>query len=70
MRCPIMAYKYTTGKGDWTLYNRSVQLNGGRQQTIYFFSRGAPKSGTPAELPTGYRVQVAENTGLPFLKKA
>lgn len=65
-----MAYMHKTEKGDWTLYNRQVSLNGGRQQTIYFFSRGSPKSGTPAELPVGYKVQVAENTGLPFLKKA
>lgn len=65
-----MAYMHKTDKGDWTLYNRQVELNGGRQQTIYFFSRGMPKSGLPAELPTGYTVRVAENTGLPFLKKA
>jgi hypothetical protein len=65
-----MAYMHTTPKGNWTLYHRQVQLNGGRSQTIYFFSRGEPKSGTPTELPAGYKVQVAENTGLPFLKKA
>lgn len=65
-----MAYMHKTDKGDWMLYNRQVSLNGGRQQTIYFFSRNTPKSGKPAELPTGYKVQVAENTGLPFLKKA
>lgn len=65
-----MAYMYRNEKGDWTLYTRSVQLNGGRNQTIYFFSRGMPKSGIPAELPTGYQVMVAEKTGLPILKKA
>jgi len=65
-----MAYLHKTDKGNWTLYNRKVELNGGREQTIYFFSRNAPKSGTPAELPQGYTVRVAENTGLPFLKKA
>jgi hypothetical protein len=65
-----MAYRYTTSKGDWTLYNRQVQLNGGRNQTIYFFSRGEPRSGAPADMPTGYTVMVAEKTGLPILRKA
>jgi hypothetical protein len=65
-----MAYMHKTDKGDWTLYDRKVRLNGGREQTIYFFSRGEPKSGRPAELPPGFTVRVAENTGLPFLKKA
>lgn len=65
-----MAYMYRTDKGDWTLYNRQVKLNGGRNQTIYFFARDTPKSGTPAELPTGYTVMVATKTGLPILRKA
>lgn len=65
-----MAYMYRTDKGNWTLYNRQVELNGGRRQTIYFFSRNTPKSGAPAEMPTGYEVMIAERTGLPFLKKA
>ena len=65
-----MAYTYSTSKGEWTLYNRQVRLNGGRDQTIYFFSRGEPRSGLPAELPTGYTVMVAEKTGLPILRKA
>ena len=65
-----MAYMHTTDKGDWTLYNRTVQLNGGRNQTIYFFSRGTPKSGAPAELPAGYTVMVTTSTGMPILKKA
>lgn len=65
-----MAYMYRNNKGDWTLYTRQVQLNGGRNQTIYFFSRGEPKSGSPTELPSGYTVTVAEKTGLPILRKA
>ena len=64
-----MAYMHRTDKGDWTLYARQVQLNGGRNQTIYFFSRGEPKSGAPAEMPAGYTVMVAERTGLPILKR-
>jgi hypothetical protein len=65
-----MAYSYRNAKGDWTLYTRNVELNGGRKQTIYFFSRGSPKSGTPTELPTGFKVMEAPTTGLPILKKA
>jgi|SRR5581483_4095844 len=65
-----MAFSYQTDKGTWTLYNREVQLNGGRLQTIYFFSRGAPKSGAPAELPPGFSVKVVPTTGLPILKRS
>ena len=65
-----MAYSYTNTKGDWTLYRRQVALNGGREQTIYFFSRGEPKSGTPADMPVGFRVMEAPTTGLPILKRA
>ena len=53
----------------WTLYTRSVKLKGGRDQTIYFFSKRTPKSGSPCELPTGYWVGVNKRTGLPYLKK-
>ena len=38
----------------WTLYTRDVKLKGGRTQTIYFFSKRKPKSGTPCEKPAGY----------------
>ena len=65
-----MAYSYRNAKGDWTLYTRKVELNGGRNQTIYFFSRGTPNSGTPTEMPTGFKVIEAPTTGLPILKKA
>ena len=43
--------------------------DGGRNQTIYFFSKRKPKSGTPCELPSGYVVGVNKRTGLPYLKK-
>ena len=64
-----MAFTYTTDKGPWTLYTRQVTLNGGRAQTIYFFSRGTPKSGAPTELPSGYSVSIIIRTGMPILKK-
>ena len=53
----------------WTLYTRDVTLKGGRRQTIYFFSKRTPKSGSPCELPGGYNVGVNKRTGLPYLKK-
>jgi hypothetical protein len=65
-----MAYQFETDKGLWQLFTRKVELNGGREQTIYFFSRNQPKSGTPTDLPAGYEVKVTERTGLPVLKKA
>jgi hypothetical protein len=53
----------------WTLYSRDVTLKGGRIQTIYFFSKRIPKSGTPCDLPEGYSVGINKRTGLPYLKK-
>lgn len=61
---------HRTPSGEWMLYNRQVALNGGRQQTIYFFAKNEPKSGSPAELPTGFQVLVTERTGMPILKRA
>jgi hypothetical protein len=60
-----MAYTYE----GWTLYTRDVKLKGGRNQTIYFFSKNKPKSGTPCDKPTNYTVGVNKRTGLPYLKK-
>jgi hypothetical protein len=65
-----MVYSHQTDKGEWTLYRREVTLNGGRAQTIYFFSRGEPKSGTPTDMPPGFAVKIIETTGLPILKRA
>jgi len=60
-----MAYNYE----GWTLYTRNVTLKGGRKQTIYYFSKRSPKSGTACDLPTGYTVGVNKRTKLPYLKK-
>lgn len=65
-----MVYHHVTDKGQWTLYRRAVALNGGREQTIYFFSRGEPRSGTPSEMPPGFTVKVVATTGMPILKRA
>ena len=53
----------------WTLYTRDVNLKGGRTQTIYFFSKRSPKSGTPCDKPDNMVVGVNKRTGLPYLKK-
>lgn len=55
----------------YTLYSRSVELKGGRQQTIYFFTKtgNTPKSGNPTEKPPEYNVKRNARTGLPYLTK-
>ncbi len=55
--------------GEFTLYERDVELTTGRTQKIYFFAKTDPKSGEPCALPDGYEVGVNEKTGLPFLRK-
>jgi hypothetical protein len=60
-----MVYKYK----DYILYKKDVTLKYNKRQTIYFFSKRIPKSGTPCDLPDGYEVIVSERTGLPLLKK-
>ena len=60
-----------THKG-WTLYTREVKLKGGRVQRIYFFSKGKPKSGTPTDIPQGYRILETDQkrgSGMPYLTK-
>ena len=53
----------------WTLYCRDVTLKGGRNQTIYYFSKRTPKSGDPCDKPDNMTVGVNKRTGLPYLKK-
>jgi hypothetical protein len=60
-----MAYEHD----GWTLYTRDVELKGGRNQTIYFFSKRTPKSGNPCDKPDNMIVGVNKRTGLPYLKK-
>ena len=60
-----MAYKH----GNYTLHSKDVKLKGGRNQTIFFFAKGKPKSGSPAEKPGNMTVGVNKRTGLPYLKK-
>ena len=64
-----MAYTHNSKGKTYTLYTRKVELKGGREQQIFFFSSGKPKSGNAIDLPPGYKVVENPRTGLPFLKK-
>ena len=61
----LMVFKHE----GWTLYNKDVKLKGGRTQTIYYFSKRTPKSGTQCDKPDNMVVGVNKRTGLPYLKK-
>lgn len=66
-----MAYTYQNSKGQtYFLHSKLVELQNGRQQRIFYFAR-AQKPGEEVDgMPSGYRVQENQRTGLPFLKKA
>jgi APA family basic amino acid/polyamine antiporter len=55
--------------GQYTLFRRTVVNKDGSERSLYFFAKGAPKSGDPSPLPAGYSVGTNERTGLPFLRK-
>lgn len=65
---PVVAIPFE--KDGYTLHKRDVTLKGGRRQTIFFFARAKPKSGTPTDMPAGYAIGVNKRTGLPYLKKS
>lgn len=67
-----MGYEHTTDKGTYVLHSRDVQLKGGRNQTIYFFSKkgNQPNSGAPCQMPDGKKVGINARTGLPYLANA
>lgn len=52
----------------YTLHARRVETRGGAR-TLYFFSKGTPKSGEPSALPAGYTVGANGRTGLPYLRR-
>jgi hypothetical protein len=67
-----MAYKYN----DWTLYCKDVKLkNCNKLQTIYFFSKRQPKSGSPCDLvhPVIYlmdtKLNLIKEPAYPILRK-
>ena len=63
-----MAYFYTNKKGKkYFLNSKDVTLKGGRNQTIYYFSKDE-RSDSGCDLPAGKRVVESPKTGLPFVK--
>ena len=60
-----MAFKYK----EYTLYKKEITLRSNKKTyPLYYFCKGTPKSGSPAEKPEGYEVYVNQKTGCPFLK--
>jgi len=61
-----MTYTY----GEYSLYYKDVNLRGGRNQTIYFFSKKPADQvkGDPCDLPEGKTVGVNKRTKMPYVK--
>ncbi|MBQ3305934.1 hypothetical protein IJH02_00655 [Candidatus Saccharibacteria bacterium] len=66
-----MAYEYTNSKGvKYYLRKSEVTLRGGKQQTIYFFTKNADGGkGTPCDLPEDRIVTENPRNGFLTLKK-
>jgi YHS domain-containing protein len=64
-----MAYKHTNSKGvTYYLNSKDVTLRGGKQQTIYYFSKDE-RPETVNELPAGYTVNENPRNGFLTLKR-
>ena len=62
-----MGYSYTNSKGNkYFLNSKDVTLKGGRNQTIYYFSKDERAQG--CDPPAGKQVVESPKTGLPFVK--
>ena len=65
-----MAFQYKNKKGqNYFLHGKNVTLQNGRQQQIYYFAREEKAGETVDAIPSGYRIEENDRTGLPFLKK-
>ena len=66
-----MAYKQTNTKGvTYYLHKSDVTLRGGKQQTIYFFTKTEKGAkGTPCDLPDDRMVTENPRNGFLTLKK-
>jgi hypothetical protein len=55
----------------WKLHTRDFDAKGGNTFTIYFFAKKKPNSGTPCDIPDGWRVLESKKSGsgMPYLKK-
>ncbi len=67
-----MAYNHTNSKGvKYYLHKMDVTLRGGKQQTIYFFSKDEKNDkGEPCDLPEGRIVTENPRNGFLTVKKA
>jgi hypothetical protein len=66
-----MAYAHKNKKGQtYYLHGKEVTLQNGRLQQIYYFAREEKRGEGLESIPTGYRIEENDRTGLPFLKKA
>ena len=62
-----MGYSFKNSKGKtYYLHTKDVVLKGGRNQTIYYFSKDERAQG--CDLPAGKQVVESPKTGLPFVK--
>ena len=62
-----MGYTHSNSKGKtYHLISKDVTLKGGRNQTIYYFSKDARAQA--CDLPAGKQVVESPKTGLPFVK--
>jgi hypothetical protein len=65
----MMAYKHTNSKGvTYHLNSKEVTLFGGRQSSIYFFSKDE-RPETATELPGDREVGENPRTGMLFVRK-
>jgi hypothetical protein len=66
-----MPYTHTNAKGQtYYLHGKTVTLQHGHRQQIYYFAREPRRGEVPEVAPAGYRIEENRRTGLPFLKKA
>ena len=66
-----MAFAHKNKKGQtYYLHGKTVTLQNGREQRIFYFAREAKPGEAMDSIPQGYRIEENERTGLPFLKKA
>lgn len=64
-----MAYKHTNSKGvTYYLNSKDVVLRGGKNQTIYYFSKDE-RSDTASDLPSGFTVNENPRNGFLTVKR-
>lgn len=64
----VMAYKHTNSKGvTYYLNSKKVTLRGGKEQTIYYFSKDERPEAV--DLPSGYEVNENPRNGFLTIKR-